>query len=153
MQFEGEYTKEAELRFDVIDTGIGIPEDKKCLLFQPFSQLDTSARRRFGGSGLGLAISKRLARMLGGDIEFTSLIGRGSTFSLTIATGPLDGIGFDGQHSISNEPVSAPANNRKKLNCRVLLAEDGLDNQRSIAHFIPQNWCRSHDSRKRADGR
>lgn len=77
----------AGLQFDIIDTGIGIAEEHLALLFQPFSQADASARRRFGGTGLGLAISKRLAGMLGGDITVSSDLGKGTTFSVSIVTG------------------------------------------------------------------
>lgn len=72
------------LRFDIIDTGIGIPPEKRQILFKPFSQIETSAARIHYGSGLGLALSRRLAELLGGEIGLSSKPGKGSTFYFTI---------------------------------------------------------------------
>jgi signal transduction histidine kinase/DNA-binding response OmpR family regulator len=72
------------LNFVVRDTGIGIPLDKQNLIFDVFTQADSSTARRFGGSGLGLAISRSLVRMMGGDIHVKSQLGQGSTFSFTM---------------------------------------------------------------------
>ena len=79
----------ASVRFDVVDTGVGLTAAQIDQLFRPFVQADSSTTRKFGGTGLGLTISKRLARMLGGDLTVHSIPGVGSTFSLTVETGEL----------------------------------------------------------------
>jgi PAS domain S-box-containing protein len=76
------------LRFEVEDTGVGIPKAAQSRIFQRFDQGDASTTRKFGGSGLGLAITKRLAEIMSGDVGFTSVEGQGSTFWLEIAAEP-----------------------------------------------------------------
>lgn len=73
-----------ELTFSVRDTGIGIPPDRLCKLFQRFSQVDTSTTRQYGGTGLGLVISQRLAELQGGRMWVESVPGKGSNFCFTI---------------------------------------------------------------------
>ncbi len=73
-----------KLRFSVSDTGPGIASEDIGRLFQDFTQLDASSTRKFGGSGLGLALSRRLARLIGGDVTLASKVGEGSTFVLEL---------------------------------------------------------------------
>ncbi len=80
-----------EILFEVRDTGIGIPEEKKNILFQPFSRVDESFSSRYEGAGLGLAISKKLVEMMGGRIWVESAEGKGSTFSFTIKAKAVEG--------------------------------------------------------------
>ena len=79
------------LRFEVIDTGIGIAADKLAQLFAPFAQADSSMSKRVGGTGLGLAITKKLAGMMGGQTGVSSTPGQGSTFWFTVVLGKVDG--------------------------------------------------------------
>ena len=130
----------SRLCFDVTDTGIGMSEEQVGKLFKPFSQVDNSSTRKFGGTGLGLCISKHLAEALGGSIEVRSEPGKGSTFSVMIDPGPLDGTHMiqNAQEALLDRLPSATAATPDKivLHGRILLAEDGLDNQRLIAMLL-----------------
>ena len=128
--------------FEVIDSGLGMNSEQMAAIFQPFSQADNSMTRRFGGTGLGLTISRRLAQMLGGEISGESTPGEGSSFLVSIETGPLAGVRMlDGSdevvHAQEEEPHAAAKANIR-LSGRVLLAEDGPDNQRLIAFLLTQ---------------
>ncbi|MCP4507100.1 MAG: response regulator, partial [Fuerstiella sp.] len=132
--------EEPRLQFDVIDTGIGIPDGAIEKLFLEFTQADNSTTRKFGGTGLGLTISKRLAEALGGEISVSSSVGKGSTFSITVATGPLndvrlihDAVGA----AAETADVKSVDNSESSLtDYRILLAEDGPDNQRLIGYVL-----------------
>ncbi|MCW5890480.1 MAG: response regulator [bacterium] len=128
------------LCLDVVDTGIGLDPDVLSRLFLPFTQADPSTSRRFGGSGLGLAISRRLARMLGGDLYASSAPGRGSTFTAEIDPGPLAAVPMvDGGRLALDTPAAPPAATAgapAHLRARILLAEDAPDSQRLLRHYL-----------------
>jgi PAS domain S-box-containing protein len=136
------------LRFEVTDTGIGLTEDQQSQLFKAFVQADTSTTRRYGGTGLGLRICKRLAEILGGDISVRSRPGEGSTFSAIVATGPLDNAQYlasGGLNAVTREalPDGRTDDGAEPLrNVRVLLAEDGPDNQRLITFHLSKAGAR-----------
>jgi PAS domain S-box-containing protein len=131
---------QAKMQFDVTDTGIGMTDNQMAKLFQPFAQGDISASRKFGGTGLGLIISKRLAEVLGGDIAVRSAAGEGSAFRLTVAAGPLRDVRMitDLAAAINHTAPAGqmPADVPVRLSCRLLLAEDGFDNQRLISFLL-----------------
>lgn len=136
IQRDREFREGERLRFDIVDTGIGIADEHLAMLFQPFSQADTSARRRFGGTGLGLAISRRLARMLGGGITVSSVLGKGTTFRATIAMEPPGEAKPPESSAEITERGAVIKNAVPTLDCRILLAEDGPDNQRLLAFLL-----------------
>ena len=127
-----------ELRFDVLDTGIGMPQDKLDRLFMPFSQIDSSITRKYGGTGLGLAISKRLVEMMGGRIWARSDPGVGSTFSFTVKVKlpcmqPV-------QHKVKGlkpeikPPIEGHFQQARPLS--ILLAEDNAVNQMVLLQML-----------------
>jgi PAS domain S-box-containing protein len=137
--FEPDAPAGPRLRLAISDTGIGMTREQIDRLFAAFQQADSSTTRRFGGSGLGLRISRSLANLLGGDISVTSQPGRGSTFTVTIAAAPISvpstplPVAPRTDHSISAE---SPADHAPLRGRRILLVEDGPDNQRLIAFHL-----------------
>ncbi len=131
------------LKFSVTDTGIGMNEEEQSQLFQCFTQADQTMSRRFGGSGLGLVISKRLVNMLGGDISVTSQKGVGSTFSFTFWPGMIDDVPHTTTFRVASSisAVEPTANAPIQFQARILLAEDGIDNQRLINTILKKAGC------------
>ncbi len=130
------------LHFEIRDTGVGMTRKQVARLFRPFTQADNSTTRQFGGTGLGLAISKRLAERLGGKIEVESEPRVGSTFRVFVDAGPLENVPLV-QHASATEvarrvePAAQGAKPRAaEFDHRILLAEDGVDNQRLIALIL-----------------
>jgi signal transduction histidine kinase/ActR/RegA family two-component response regulator len=125
------------LAFSVRDTGVGMTEAQLAQLFKPFSQVDAQATRRTDGTGLGLVISRELARLLGGEIQITSRPGEGTTATLIIPTGSLDGVPLWGslRGAASTDPF-AGAVMCGQIAGRVLVVEDDPDAERLVrAHL------------------
>ncbi len=124
-----------QMKVEVIDTGIGIPEETLGRIFDPFVQADTSVTRRFGGTGLGLAISRRFAEALGGELTVRSGHGKGSVFSFTINTGSLDGVPIIGLEELSKTLKKTTQNKRIGNHlpaARILVVDDGESNRKLI---------------------
>ena len=112
------------LRFEIQDTGIGIPEAAQAALFERFHQADASSARRFGGSGLGLVISRRLAEMMGGSVGFISQPGAGSTFFLEISA------------PAASAPVEEDEDVEGLSALRVLVVDDNATNRMIVARVL-----------------
>ena len=117
----------SQVRIQVQDTGIGIPEDRIDSLFAAFTQIDAATTRKYGGTGLGLAISKRLAELMGGDIQLASAVGRGTTFTVT-----LDAEAFNEAPEAEREANALLAFRDKRL----LLIDDNLNVLRIYQHRL-----------------
>jgi signal transduction histidine kinase/DNA-binding NarL/FixJ family response regulator len=124
--------------FDISDTGIGMTPDQAKKLFQPFVQADESMTRKYGGSGLGLVISKRLAGFMGGDVTVASIPGKGSTFTFWVDSGDLHNVPM--REGLSESLLAladeGSLNEDIMLRGKILLAEDGLDNQQLLTMHL-----------------
>jgi PAS domain S-box-containing protein len=123
----GEDADSVSIRFEVIDTGIGISLDAINRLFNPFEQADASTVRSFGGTGLGLAITRRLAQLMGGDAGVESVLGEGSTFWITVRLKKIDGVSIDTALSSGSDVVAQLK--AKYVGTRILVVEDNEINQ------------------------
>jgi PAS domain S-box-containing protein len=128
------------LELEVEDSGIGMPEPVLSALFEPFRQGDSSMTRRFGGTGLGLAITKRLVERLGGAITATSEVNRGSCFRVRRPAHPVT-VPSVAAAELGEGDTPTTGRMRQQLEelrstGRVLMVEDGPDNQRVIRHVL-----------------
>jgi len=147
VKLESENNESATVRFEVIDTGIGIPGEKQKNLFDAFTQVDASTTRKFGGTGIGLAVSKKLAEAMGGQIGVKSIDKNGSLFWFTVvlekqrakdAVIPKNEINYIAANSANKESSCKPAEQQavspmpavEKKSLSILLAEDNIVNQK-----------------------
>ena len=133
---EAETGVSATIRFEVTDTGIGIPENRWDRLFKSFSQIDTSTTRKYGGSGLGLAISKQLCELMGGNIGLRSQEGLGSTFWFSLCL----------EKQTSHQQAILPLPIKGLKNLRVLVVDDNRTNRQVLAHYLTRWGCEPTDA-------
>jgi len=126
---ESQTDEDVCLHFCVKDTGIGIPSEKLGVLFQAFSQVDTSTTRKYGGTGLGLAISSQLVKMMGGRVWVESTEGQGSQFHFTARFGL----------SKSPAPRQVPVELAKAKHLPILVVDDNATNRRILQELLT-NW-------------
>lgn len=119
------------LRFLIIDSGVGIPEEHLEHIFDRFGQVDSKTTRKFGGTGLGLAISQQLAELQHGKITVQSKVGKGSTFTLQLPYRKVE-------NGANAEKQSENYNDVSPLKAKILIVEDNLLNARILELFLDQ---------------
>ena len=126
------------LRLAVLDDGLGIPADKQALIFQQFTQADSSTTRKHGGTGLGLAICRQLVSLMGGTIEIESQVGRGSTFTVALA---LQSAPNQDTPASPGGDTAAVESSEPGTRRRILLAEDNKVNQLVARRMLDLLGC------------
>ena len=127
-------SKNVSLKCSIIDTGIGIPEEKQDSIFQSFVQATSNTTRKYGGTGLGLAITRKLLQLMKTDISIKSEPGKGSAFSFTLEL-PF----YDVQKKAFPTQKSGPDSPRSMAGFRILLAEDNRINVKIACTFL-EKW-------------
>jgi PAS domain S-box-containing protein len=130
-----ESNESVKLKFDVIDTGIGIPKDKLASVFESYTQAYTDITRRFGGTGLGLAITRQLVTMQNGEIFLDSQLGKGTTFTIKLEF--LKGVEIE--QGSKDEVIAELLEKRDFHGAHVLLVEDNIMNQ-FVANQVLELW-------------
>ena len=123
------------LEFEIKDTGIGISKENMDKLFRPFTQADSSIRRKFGGTGLGLAISKQIIERMQGQIEVESVVGQGTTFRFHIIAGSQVSVPEPGP-ALPLPPADLDAERQKWRDLKVLVVEDNMVNQKIAQRML-----------------
>jgi len=135
--------RSAAVTVHVIDTGVGIPEAHLGRIFEEFVQVDQTLARRQGGAGLGLAIARRLAKLMGGDIAVSSVVGSGSRFTLTLPRAPevvekrnVSGLSASDLEPIADSGGEAYALGPRQVPATVLIVEDNEDNLFTLREML-----------------
>ena len=123
------------IRYSVVDTGIGIPQEKQAIIFESFAQADGSISRKYGGTGLGTTIAQKLVNLMGGQIRVQSEPGHGSTFWFEIP-----------QHAAETLPVEVEEDEvpPATTHARVLVAEDSAEIQTMVKLHLDQSGYKTH---------
>jgi len=130
VSLEKETPTHAQLYFEVIDTGIGIPAVRKDRLFKSFSQVDSSITRKYGGTGLGLKISQQLIGLLGGEIGLTSIEGQGSTFWIRI--------NIEKQNALKDDEKITLKNIKDQ---KILIMDENSNDQQIFSEYLKSEDC------------